>query len=258
MLALIIWSLSVLAFFRLFLMALFFIVTSLGFIIFLSLRPFHKNNVYYVAHVYGSFARMLGVKIEVRGQENAAADKPSVYVGNHQNTYDIFTSSNAVCPNTVSVGKKSLKWIPFFGIVYWLSGNILIDRGNRTKAHGTIGQAADMIKKKGLSVWLFPEGTRSYGRGLLKFKTGAFYTAAMAGVPIVPVVISSTHNLIKLNRWNNGKIIIEYLPEFSLEQDDKSYIRQSADKAHDMMAKKLNELSLELGYEIENVDVEKG
>ena len=160
-----------LAIIRLLLIALFFVVTSLGFIVFLLLRPFHINNVFHVARTYGSFIKMLSVEVEVRGLEYKAEDKPTVYVGNNQNTYDVFTSSNAVCQNTVSVGKKSLKWIPFFGIVYWLSGNILIDRGNRSKAHGTIGQAADMIKKKGLSVWLFPEGTRSYGREMLRFKT---------------------------------------------------------------------------------------
>lgn len=240
-----------LAIIRLFLIALFFVVTSLGFIVFLLLRPFHINNVYYVAKTYGSFLKMLGVELEIRGHEFKVEDKPTVYVGNHQNTYDIFTSSNAVCRNTVSVGKKSLKWIPFFGIVYWLSGNILIDRGNRSKAHGTIGQAADMIKKKGLSVWLFPEGTRSYGREMLRFKTGAFYTAVMAGVPIVPVVVSNTHNLINLNRWKNGKMIIEYLPQIEIESDDKALIREKADQAHATMVEKFNELNKELGCELD-------
>ncbi|MDE9448418.1 1-acyl-sn-glycerol-3-phosphate acyltransferase, partial [Xenorhabdus bovienii] len=97
----------------------------------------------------------------------------------------------------------------FFGQLYWLTGNILINRENRTKAHGTISQVVNQIKKHQISVWMFPEGTRSRGRGLLPFKTGAFHAAIAAGVPIVPVCVSSTHGKIKFNRWNNGTVIVE-------------------------------------------------
>ncbi len=244
-----------LALIRAILLAVLFIAVSVGYLVFLLIRPFHKNNVFIIARLYGRFSSLFGLKIEYRGLENIADDKPTVYIGNHQNSWDLFTSSNGVRPNTVSVGKKSLRWIPLFGQVYWLSGNILIDRGNRTKAHGTIGHAAEQIKKRGLSVWLFPEGTRSYGRGLLKFKTGAFYTAALAEVPVVPVVISSTDNLIKWNKWNNGKIIIEYLPEFKVESSDKAYIREKANYAHQIMLEKLDELNTELGYKADSETV---
>jgi len=235
----------VLAIIRLFLMAVFFVLSSVYLLTYCIVRPFRRNNVKMVARTYGWFCQFLGLKVEVRGLENVK-DHPVVYIGNHQNTYDIFTVSNAVRENTVSMGKKSLKWAPFFGQVYWLSGNILIDRGNRTKAHGTIGQAASKIKKKKISVWLFPEGTRSNGRGLLKFKLGAFYTAHMAGVPLVPVVISTTHNQIQLNRWNNGKYIIEYLPEMTVDSDDKAAVRDVANTAHELMKNKLAELDKEL------------
>ena len=232
---------------RLLLLALFFIFSTAFLLVFLIVRPFRKNNVHVVAQIYGSFAKILGLEVEIRGEERLV-EEPVVYIGNHQNTWDIFTASNAVRKNTVSIGKKSLKWMPFFGQVYWLSGNILIDRANKNKAHGTIGQAAQKIRDKKISVWLFPEGTRSRGRGLLKFKTGAFYTAYMAGVPISPVAISSTHNRIDLNRWDNGKVIIEYLPSMKIESDDKKYIREQAELAHAIMKQKIDELDAELGY----------
>lgn len=228
---------------RLILMALFFILSTFVLLIICFVRPFHRNNVKLVSSVYGSFVRCLGVTIELRGLENVTGE-PSVYIGNHQNSYDIFTVANAVQKHTVSVGKKSLKWIPFFGQVYWLSGNILIDRNNKTKAHGTIAQAAKQIKERKISVWVFPEGTRSYGRGVLKFKSGAFYTAYMAGVPISPVAVSST-NEIKLGRWNNGKVIIEYLPPIKVESDDKRYIRDISATARQQMADKIAQLDEE-------------
>lgn len=241
---------------RLLLLGLFFIFSTAFLLVFLIVRPFRRNNVHIVAQIYGSFARILGLRVEIRGEQNLE-EEPVVYIGNHQNTWDIFTASNAVRRNTVSIGKKSLKWMPFFGQVYWLSGNILIDRANKSKAHGTIGQAAQKIRDKKLSVWIFPEGTRSRGRGLLKFKTGAFYTAFLAGVPISPVAISSTHNRIDLNRWDNGKVIIEYLPAMKIESDDKKYIREQAERAHAIMSEKINELDRELGYIPSSTDSEK-
>ena len=71
-------------------------------------------------------------------------------------------------------------------------------------------ELARRINKDNLSIWMFPEGTRSRGRGLLPFKTGAFHAAIAAGVPIVPVVGSTTHNKIDLNRWDNGKVCLLY------------------------------------------------
>jgi 1-acyl-sn-glycerol-3-phosphate acyltransferase len=66
---------------------------------------------------------------------------------------------------------------PVFGQLYWLTGNLLIDRNNRAKAHGTIAEVVNAFKKRNISFWMFPEGTRSRGRGLLPFKTGAFHAA---------------------------------------------------------------------------------
>ena len=196
---------------------LLFILLSCIFGLLLSIvRPFHPNNVHIIASWFGSVAKMLGVKVVRKYHPDSVNLGPAVYVANHQNSYDLFTIPAMVPKNCVSVGKKSLKWVPFFGQLYWLSGNILIDRTNRSKAAGTISKAAEKIKKNGLSVWMFAEGTRSYGRGLLPLKTGAFHTALSAQVPIVPVCMSTTHKTIKLNRWDNGIIYIEMLAPISL------------------------------------------
>tara|TARA_B110000881_G_scaffold205089_1_gene207210 strand:- start:1032 stop:1634 length:603 start_codon:yes stop_codon:yes gene_type:complete len=190
----------------------------------------------------------MGLKVEVRVPDEVKALGPVVYVANHQSNLDMFTVSAAVQKNTVTVGKKSLKWFPFFGQMYWLTGNILIDRKNTDKAMGTINQTVEKIKEKGYSVWLFPEGTRSKGRGLLRFKTGAFRTALEAGVPVVPVCASNLHGAIQWNRWNNGKIIIELLPAMNIS--DSTKLRAFTNDVHDIMNKKVIELSEEAGTEL--------
>jgi len=217
------------------------------------IRPFHRNNVHHTARYLGKISKILGFDVEVRMPESVKNIGPVVYVANHQNSYDLFTVSNAVQPGTVSVGKKSLKWIPFFGQMYWLTGNILIDRKNTNKAMDTISLTAKKIQESKLSVWLFPEGTRSRGKGLLPFKTGAFRTAIQAGVPIVPVCGSNQHKTIDLNRWDNGKLIIEFLDPVFITDNSRESIRKNANEVHRLMKEKIAQLDNELASDKEKL-----
>lgn len=235
-----------LAVLRMVLLGAFIVVGSTLLLLFCIFRPFHRNNTAFAAHCYGSMHRLLGVKLEIRVPDEVKQGGPFVYIANHQNSYDIFTLSRAMPQSTVSVGKKSLKWIPFFGQMYWLAGNILIDRKNKGRAHGTIEQAASAIRKRKLSILLFPEGTRSYGRGLLPFKTGAFRTAMQAGVDIVPICVSNLHGRIKLNRWNNGTVIIEMLKPVKISDYSSDSIRALTAHCHQLMQSKIGELDHEL------------
>ncbi|QQQ66734.1 1-acylglycerol-3-phosphate O-acyltransferase [Pseudoalteromonas sp. GCY] len=225
---------------RILLLAVFIIVSGICGLLLCIVRPFHANNVHTIAKWYGYMSKLIGVELVITQHANAKHVVPAMYVANHQNNYDLFTLPAVVPKNTVSMGKKSLKWIPFFGQMYWLSGNILIDRANRSKALGTLTKSAKKITESKLSVWMFPEGTRSYGRGLLPFKTGAFHTAMSANVPIIPVCMSSTHEQIKLNRWNNGKVYIDMLePEYL---DPEVPARDHAAQIHAKMAQRIAEL----------------
>lgn len=236
-----------LAIIRIFLLTLALVIICIISCLYSIFQPFSQNKVYYTSKILGKAAKLLGLEVEVRLPDTSLNEGPVVYVANHQSGLDMFTISSAVQPRTVTVGKKSLKWIPFFGQMYWLTGNILIDRVNTNKAMGTIAQTVKKIKEKQLSVWLFPEGTRSYGRGLLRFKTGAFRTAVEANVPIVPVCSSNLHNAIKWNRWNNGKVIIELLPPIRFDEADKENIRGISNNVHQIMKDKIEQLSIETG-----------
>lgn len=237
-----------LAFFRIILITLALVVICIFSCVFCLFRPFHKNNAHLTCRYLGKVTQLIGIEVELRIPDSVKHLESVVYICNHQNTWDMFTLAKAVRPNTVSVGKKSLKWIPFFGQMYWLTGNILIDRKNSNKAKNTIALTANKINTDGLSVWLFPEGTRSYGKGILPFKTGAFRTAQQANVPVVPICASTTSH-IKLNRWNNGKIIIEFLEPIQTHQknvEDNETIKFMTQKAQQQITEKYNQLNLEL------------
>lgn len=196
-----------------------FIVINLLVFIVCVCRPFHRDNVHFGGQAYAWMSRIVGLKVIVRKSPEVRADTAYVFIANHQNSYDLMTICKAALPGVVTMGKKSLKWIPIFGQIYWLSGNIMIDRKNSGKARDTLKVAAEKIRKKRTSVWVFPEGTRSYGRGLLPFKTGAFRLAQAVNEPVVMVTASNTHEKVNLNRWNNGVVLIDIDPPVEMNAD---------------------------------------
>ncbi|WP_333608996.1 1-acylglycerol-3-phosphate O-acyltransferase [Arsukibacterium sp.] len=230
---------------RLLLLAVFFLFSTIAGLIVCLFRPFHPNNVALFGRWYGKASWILGVEVEVRRSAEIVVGEPYVFIANHQNNLDLFTLSGTVLPRTVTIGKKSLKYVPFFGQLYWLSGNILIDRDNKEKALSTMLAAAERISQQKISVWMFPEGTRSYGRGLLPFKMGAFHIALEANVPLVPVTMSSTHGQLKLNRWNNGKVIVEFGAPQALSKEQN--LRHFAKDMRLQMAAQIQRLDEELG-----------
>ncbi|WP_025153796.1 1-acylglycerol-3-phosphate O-acyltransferase [Morganella morganii] len=235
-----------LAILRIIIVIIYCIAGSLAGILICLTSPRNPKHVMTFGRMYGKLSYVFGIKMVYRIPEEAKHYGSCVYVGNHQNNYDMITMSNAVQPRTVTVGKRSLIWIPFFGQLYWISGNILIDRSNRSKAHNTITQVADQIKKRNISVWMFPEGTRSRGRGMLPFKTGAFHAAMAAGVPVVPVCVSTTQGRIKLNRWNNGVVIVDMLPPVDTSKYSREQVRELAEDCRQMMIKRIAELDKEV------------
>ena len=222
------------------------ILMSVYSLFYCMLSPRNPKNTYHFAQLFSKISRIIGLKLTVRIPESAKNNGSAVYIANHQNNYDMVTTTAAVLPGSVSIGKKSLVWIPFFGVIYWLTGNILIDRDNKGKSRNTITNVVEQMKEKSLAVWIFPEGTRSRGRGLLPFKMGAFHTALQAGVNIVPTVVSNTHEQVKLNRWDNGEVIIEMLDPIDTTQYKTREIRRLMMDSHAIMLAKYKQLNEEV------------
>lgn len=222
----------------------YFILINTWLLLVFIARPMHRNNVHTAAMVYSSMAYILGIKLIHRKAQEVDETKSYVYLANHQNSYDLATISHAAGPGVVTMGKKSLKWIPIFGLIYWLSGNIMIDRKNSGRARDTLKVTGEKMKERNLSVWVFPEGTRSRGRGMLKFKTGAFRLAISENKQIVPVVCSEINNgRIKFNRWNNGTVIIETLPPVEIQAD--ANVKHLANELREIMLSTFSRISEE-------------
>lgn len=197
-----------------------------------------------IARWYSAMHPLVGIKLIRRLRPEF--DQPAIYIANHQNNYDMVTISSMVPPKTVTIGKKSLIWIPFFGLVYWATGNIFINREKRSAAIDTMTKVGKIIQERQISIWMFPEGTRSRGRGLLPFKTGAFHTAIAAGVPIVPIVCSTLHNKVDLNRLNNGTVICETLEPIDTSGYNRENLKELIEKCHSVMQTKIAELDAEI------------
>ena len=207
-------------------------------------RPFHKDNVHIAGQLYSLMAKVVGLKIVIKKDPAVKLNEPYVFIANHQNSFDVITICKAALPGVVTIGKKSLKWIPIFGQIYWLSGNILIDRKNSGRARNTLDVAANKIANKKTSVWLFPEGTRSYGRGILPFKQGAFRLAKSTNEPVVMVTASNMHKKVKWNRWNNGIVLIDIAAPQTL--DEEHSIKEWMVHFNDQMKQKFEQVNAQV------------
>ena len=177
--------------------------------------------------------KILGVRVEITGQENLR-DRPAIIVANHQSNYDIILVGAVYPQNTVVIGKKELLRVPLFGTFFAATGNILIDRADHGGAVAGLGKAVDALRERQVSIWVFPEGHRSRGTGLGAFKKGAFHMAIAAGVPVIPIVCSSTDRVInaRTKRAPGGVLKIHVLPPISTEGMQASDAERLKDEVH--------------------------
>jgi len=133
--------------------------------------------------------------VTVSGRENMDRRKSYVIVSNHQSQYDIFVLYGWLGVDFKWVMKQELRKVPVIGIACDKLGHIFIDRADRKAAVATIKQAKTKIRG-GTSVLFFPEGTRSRTLRMLPFKKGAFKMALDLGLPILPISIIGTRDIL--------------------------------------------------------------
>jgi 1-acyl-sn-glycerol-3-phosphate acyltransferase len=166
--------------------------------------------IYYIAKIWtNSILLAAGVKLHVEGLEKIDPRKSYIFIGNHQSHFDVLSVFSALPLTVRFMAKKELFKIPVFGWSLYASGTIRIDRSNRERAIKSMNNALDRIKR-GVSVVVFPEGTRSEDGKIREFKKGGFVLAIKGGIPIVPVSISGSRFILPKNtlRIKPGEIKI--------------------------------------------------
>lgn len=171
-----------------------------------------------------------GIKVRVHGLGKAADEGPRIFASNHVSWFDVPALAK-VLPRYKFVAKAELFKVPIFGGAMRAAGMIEIQRDNRKAAFGAYDVAAERIRT-GNSVVVFPEGTRGHAYPLRPFKKGPFVLAIAAGVPIVPIIVHGTIEIMrKGSLWAHpGTIdihLLEPVSSIGVDYDHREMLMQT-------------------------------
>jgi putative phosphoserine phosphatase/1-acylglycerol-3-phosphate O-acyltransferase len=171
---------------------------------------------------------LIGLNLEVTGEEHLWAQRPAVFMFNHQSKADVAVMARLVRRDVVAVGKKEIQRMPLIGQAMGAAGVVFIDRSDRSKAIESMAPLATAMREEGQSLVIAPEGTRAPTRKLAPFKKGGFHMAMQVGVPIVPVVIHNAGDIAPKGDFvfKPGTVRVDVLPpvdttSWSLEKMDE-------------------------------------
>ncbi len=191
------------------------------------------------------WARLIGyltpLFVKVVGRENVDPKQSYVIITNHQSIYDIIVLYGWLGLDFRWVMKMELRKVPALGIACEKIGHIFIDRSNSKKAVESINIAKKRVVN-GTSVLFFPEGTRSLTGELRPFKKGAFNIAMDLDIPILPISIVGTRNIIpsKSLFLTPGKVKMVFHEPIDTSQYDATSIRKLIKKSKEVVGSALN------------------
>ncbi len=174
-----------------------------------------RDAVNFSTALFGETSRaLIGMDLNIRGEEHLWAHRPCVFMFNHQSKADVPIMASLVRRDVVGVGKKEIERMPLIGKVMGYAGTVFIDRSDRKKAIDSMQPLIDAMKNEGKSLVIAPEGTRTPGRHLAPFKKGGFHMAMDVGVPIVPIVIHNAGDIAPKGdfTFRPGTVDIDVLP----------------------------------------------
>jgi 1-acyl-sn-glycerol-3-phosphate acyltransferase len=172
--------------------------------------------------------RAAGVRVRVHNAERLGdGTQGCVYAANHVSWFDVFALA-ATLPRYAFVAKAELMRIPIFGQGARAIGTIPIERENRASAFASYDKAAAMVRA-GHPVVVFPEGTRGRSYAIRPFKKGPFVLAIAAGVPIIPIIVHGTIDIMPKGSWRirPGTIdlhVLEAVPTAGATYEDRDAI----------------------------------
>ncbi|MFC2093285.1 lysophospholipid acyltransferase family protein [Bacteroidota bacterium] len=215
-----------LTYIKAFFIALFSIIIATLVIIF---SPFdYRGKITFIFSKIFSKGILLiaGVRVSIYGKELLDKKENYIFISNHQSYFDIPVLMQAVPNNLRFIYRSSLTRIPIFGWGMYLSGYIPINRENPREAIKSLRKASEKIKK-GISVVVFPEGTRSSDGELGVFKRGMFVFAEEANVKLVPTSITGSNNILPRNKFNisSGKVNVVFNKPIEYSKD-KNFVNE--------------------------------
>ncbi|MDW7759668.1 MAG: lysophospholipid acyltransferase family protein [Acidobacteriota bacterium] len=175
---------------------------------------------------------VLGIRIEVEGREHIPRGQPAVYMANHLSFLDGPLLFLILPPPVRVILKKSIFRIPVVGFGMRFVGFIPVDRKGKEGGKKSILRAARMMKQRGYSFFMFPEGTRSRDGRLQAFRRGGFFLALEAQAPIAPVVIRGTFEIMPKGAFfvRRGTVRVTFLepvPTAGLDLKDLDALRDA-------------------------------
>lgn len=186
-----------------------------------------------------------GTKVTIIGEENVPKDTPVLYIGNHQSYFDVVLSYSRCPIRTGYIAKKEMSKYPLLS--NWMNylNCLFLDRTDIKQGLKTILTAIDKVKS-GISICIFPEGTRNKNADeteLLPFHDGSFKIATKSGCPIIPMAINNTAQIFEAHMpWiKSSHVIIEYgKPIYvkDLSRDEQKHLgKYTQDIIHQMLVK---------------------
>ncbi len=171
-----------------------------------------------------------GVAVRVRWTGELDPARAYVFMANHQSNIDIPVLVRALAPFQLRwMAKRELLRVPFFGWALWASRHVLVKRTRSKDMMAAMDGACDKLER-GISMVVFPEGTRSTDGRLLPFKRGGFHMAGKAGVSIVPITLVGSGTLMPPGDWRlrSGEVVVHIGKAIAAEDHDDHSRRQMA------------------------------
>lgn len=198
------------------------VLTILTAVFTIILSPIFPNAKfsYFPARWWGRiFCYLLFIKVKITGFEKLNSNKSYVIAVNHQSIYDIFVMYGWLPMIFKWLMKVELRKIPLVGKACDSAGHVFIDRKNPVSAKKSLDRAETQLRN-GVSVVVFPEGTRTYDGSIGLFKKGAFRMALDLQLPIVPVTLRGCFERLPRNRFNVLPGLIEMIVHAPVEVTD--------------------------------------
>jgi 1-acyl-sn-glycerol-3-phosphate acyltransferase len=148
----------------------------------------------------GAGVRLAGVRVTTEGLDKIDRSKKYIFMSNHTSNLDPPLLLPLIPPRTSVMAKKELFSYPILGETMKIGQLVPVDRGNREAGIAAVRAAADVIRQ-GVNMTIYVEGKRSFDGKLLSFKKGPFYLAMECSVPVVPITIIGTHEIMPKARF---------------------------------------------------------